>query len=482
LRFAPNLFSQNQEREAKMNELKQAFLEWRDDDEALTPAFIARVTLLIDKKDAPALRALLEDAHEADMGDLLEALNQETRPKLIALLGDAFDYTALTEVDEGMRAEILNAIPVEQVVDGLADIDSDDAVYILEDLDEEDKAEILDRLPTPERLAVQRSLDYPEGSAARRMKTDVIAIPPFWNIGQTIDYLRETQDLPENFTEVFVIDPSFHLVGLLSLDKILRNTRPKIVSDVMEEPLHIIETEDEQTDVARLFERYNLISAPVVDASKRLVGVLTIDDIVDVLEEEADSDIKSLGGVNAQEEFSDNVMEIFKLRFSWLFVNMLTAFLASAVIAYFEGSLKQMVALAILMPIVASMGGNAGTQTMTVAVRALATQELQRSQYRRFIRRELLVGLCNGIAFALLISLVAYFWFPTLALWPVIFMAVIFTLLSAALGGIVMPLILNYYKVDPAVASGPLVTTITDVVGFFSFLGFATWWFGLKLL
>ncbi len=328
-------------------------------------------------------------------------------------------------------------------------------------------------------MALQRSLDYPEGSAGRRMQTDLIAVPPFWTVGQTIDFMRETDDLPDTFYEIFVIDPGGRLLGAVPLDKLLRTKRPIRIEDIMDDDPDQVDATEDQEEVARLFERYNLVSAAVVDEGGRLVGAMMVDDIVDVLEEEADADIKALGGVNAEEELSDTVWDIMKSRSTWLFVNLCTALLASSVIGFFEESLQKMVALAVLMPIVASMGGNAGTQTMTVAVRALATRDLGRSNAWRVIRREMLVGLLNGIAFATLLAGVAVFWFGTAQLGPVIGLAIIITLVSAAFGGIIIPLLLDRFDVDPAVSSGPLVTTITDVVGFFAFLGIATLWFGL---
>lgn len=448
----------------------------RDEDDNLSALFLKQVSALLAKSDAQGLKAKLALAHEADMGDLIESLEQNERLKLIALMGDEFDFTALTEIDEKLRVEILESLPLQQVAEGISDLDSDDALTLLEDLEEDDKAKVLEFLPLPERITLERSLTYPEGSVARRMKTEVIAVPPFWNVGQTIDFLRENTDLPDDFNEVFVVDPTYHLVGILQLHKILRHQRPALVSHIMEEARHVVQADDEQAEAARLFERYNLISTPVVDDAKRLVGILTIDDIVDVLNEEADSDIKALGGVQADEELTDRVKTVLPSRFTWLFVNLLTALLSSFVISQFAETIKSMVALAVLMPIVASMGGNAGTQTMTVAVRALATQELTHANAWRIIRRELIVGLLNGLAFALIMGVVVSLWYPDVHIFPVIGLAIVITLVAAAFGGIIIPLTLEKMGVDPAISSGPLVTTITDVVGFFTFLGLASLW------
>jgi magnesium transporter len=451
----------------------------RDEDENIDPRFVTALAAAIEAGDGERVRALTEDLHEADFGDVLEALEPEHRPRLIELLGRDFDFTALTEVDEAVREEILEELEPATVAEGVRDLDSDDAVTILESLDEEDQAEVLDQLPAIERVALQRSLDYPEDSAGRLMQTEFIAVPPFWTVGQTIDHMRETPDLPETFYEIFVVDPGVRLLGSVPLDRLLRSKRPVVVSQIMTDDPDRVEATEPQEEVARMFERYNLVSAAVVDEGNRLVGTLMIDDIVDVIEEEADADIKALGGVKPGEEISDRVLDTARSRFPWLFANMLTALIASSVIRLFEGSIEKMVALAILMPIVASMGGNAGTQTMTVAVRALATRDLGPANAWRIVRRELTVGVVNGVLFAVILGLIAGTWFRTTDIAAVIGLAIVTVLTAAALGGILIPLALDRLGVDPAVSSGPFVTTVTDIVGFFSFLGIATLWFGL---
>jgi Mg2+ transporter (mgtE) len=450
-----------------------------DEDDHLNPAFVEAVTQAVEANDIDRLKLLTYDFHESDFGEILEALDAEHRPRLIELLGPDFDFTALTEVDDSVREAILDDLGSAAVAEGVRDLDTDDAVYILEDLDETEQAEILDKLPAPERIVLARALEYPEDSAGRLMQSEFIAVPPFWSVGQTIDFMRETEDLPDTFYEIFVTDPAGKLIGAVPLDKLLRSKRPTIVSDIMTGEPDTVEANEPQDDVAHLFQRYNLVSAAVTDEDGRLVGVITIDDVVDVIEEEADADIKALGGVMADEEISDSVRAILKSRFTWLFINLCMALIAANVIGSFSHSLEKMVALAVLMPMVASMGGNAATQTMTVAVRALATRELGRNNTWRIVRRELLVGLCNGLAFATLMGSIAIIWFGVPSLGPVLGAAVIATMLVAAFGGIIIPLTLEYFKVDPAVSSGPLVTTVTDIVGFFAFLGIATLWFGL---
>ena len=452
----------------------------RDEDGSVRQDYVERVARAIEAADAAALPDLVGELHEADVGDLIEALDPELRPRLVELMGHDFDFTALTEVDDTVREEILEELPAETVAEGVRELDSDDAVAILEDLPKDEQTEILEQLPATERVALARSLDYPENSAGRRMQTEFIAVAPNWTVGQAIDYMRETPDLPDRFWELYVVDADRRLKGAVALDRLLRTKRPVPIAELLDEELRPVHVTDDQEEVARLFERYDLVSAPVVDESQRLVGVITFDDIVDVIEEEAEEDIKALGGVGREEELSDSVWTTARGRFPWLFANLLTALLASWVISQFEGSIQKMVALAVLMPIVASMGGNAGTQTMTVAVRALATRELSSANAWRVIRRELMVGVLNGLAFALIMAVIAAAWFHVTDLGIVIALAMVTVLAAAALGGILIPLVLIRLGVDPAVSSGPFVTTVTDVVGFFSFLGIATLWFGLK--
>ncbi|MBB3771114.1 magnesium transporter [Angulomicrobium tetraedrale] len=448
-----------------------------DIDRIESPGFVEAVVGAIEAGERDILRSLIADLHESDLGRLIEALPPPDRPRMIELLGADFDFTALTELDETTRVRILEELSTQTVVEGMRDLDSDDAVYILEDLGDAEKQEILAGLSVPERAALQRSLDYPEESAGRRMQTEFIALPPFWTVGQALDYIGETEGLPEVFFEVFIVDPTFRLSGSVPLDRLLRTKRGTKLGEVVTPDRHVVNVLDDQEDVARIFERYNLISAPVVDAAGRIVGVLTVDDIVDVIQEEADEDLKALGGVAGDEELSDSFWYIAKSRFAWLLLNLIAANLASFVIALFENELQRMVALAVLMPIVASQGGNAGTQTMTVAVRALATRELKPSNARRIVARELLVGLFNGVVFAVIMAAVVFARFGVMDLGFVIGLAMIINLVAAALGGILIPLTLDRLKVDPAVSSGPFVTTITDVVGFFAFLGIASLWF-----
>ena len=360
----------------------------------------------------------------------------------------------------------------------MRELESDDAVAILEDLEPEERAEVLANIPAVERVALARSLEYPEDSAGRLMQTEFIAVPPFWSVGQTIDHLREASDLPEEFYGLFVIDPAHRLVGTVALDRLLRSGRPTPIADITDTDPYEVAATDDQEQVARLFERYNLVAAPVVDDARRLVGIITVDDIVDVIEEEADEDIRRLAGVG-DEEASDSVMYVARSRIPWLLVNVLTAFLAAAVIGLFGATIEQMVALAALMPIVASMGGNAGTQAMTVTVRAIATRDIAGRTAFRVIGREVAVGLLNGVAVAALVGLGAGLWFHDVALGVVIGIALVVNLLVAGFVGATIPLVFDRLRIDPAIASGVVLTAVTDVTGFFVFLGLAGWWFGL---
>lgn len=448
------------------------------DDNAVRPDVITRIQDLIRLEDGDHLKELIEPLHESELGDILEALDSDQRASLVSLTGGDFNYASLTEVDEAVRLEVVNAIPNEQIAEAVTDLDSDDAVFILEDMEQTDRDEILSLVPFEERSRIIRSLDYPEETAGRRMQTEFVAVPPYWTVGQTIDYLRDDKNLPESFYEVFVIGPSFELIGYVTLDNILRTGRKTKIEDIKETTVHPIPVLEDQEEAARVFEQYDLVSAAVVDEGNRLVGVLTIDDVVDFIQQEADEDIKRLAGVG-DEELSDSVFEITKSRFTWLFLNLITAIMASAVIGVFDATIQEMVALAILMPIVASMGGNAGTQSMTVAVRGLATKDIDNYNMMRTIRREVLVGLLNGIFFAVLIGVISAFWFSNPSLGYIIGIAMVVNMLCAALAGILIPIFLEKIHIDPAIASSVFVTTVTDVVGFFAFLGLAAWWLAI---
>jgi magnesium transporter len=439
------------------------------------PARVAAISAALDAVDQPALEALVADLAAPDLADLITLLPAADRPRLVQALGDAFDFDALSELDPTLRDELSEALPNALLAKAVTELDTDDAAYVIESLEDADKAEVLAQVPRQERAALERNLEYPEETAGRLMQADFVAVPPFWSVGQVIDHMREAADLPESFSDIFVVDPTHKVLGSIDLSRLLRTKRNVNIATIMDEDRHVVLATEDQEAVAHQFERYGLRSAPVVDANQRLVGVVTVDDVVEVIEQEADEDVKRLAGVG-DESLSDSVKDITLQRFWWLFVNLLTAILASAVIKQFDATIEQMVALAVLMPIVASMGGNAGTQTMTVAVRALATESLNSTNVSRVVLRECAVGLLNGLAFAVIMAAVTIVWFGSGPLGLVIAAAMVVNLVAAALAGIFVPIVLERYGFDPAVSSTVFVTTVTDVVGFFAFLGLAAWW------
>ncbi len=445
-----------------------------DEDFILSPEFVRAVVEALDASDNALVRRLLEPLHVADVADLLELVRPFERKALIEALGEALDPEVLSELDEDVRDDVLDVIEPTVLAEAVTALDNDDAVYLLEDMEEERQQEILSHVPEKERAAVELGLQYPENSAGRIMQRDVIAVPEFWTVGQVIDFARETDDLPYEFFEVFVVDPVQRPVGTVPLSRLLRQKRHIALRDITDEETVTIKATMEQEEAAYLFQQYHLVSAPVVDDAERLVGMLTVDDMIEVIQDETEEDVRALAGVGGEEGLSDKVLETMRQRFSWLFVNLLTAVLASIVISVFDKSIEEVVALAILMPIVASMGGNAGTQTLTVAVRALATRDLTPTNALRIVLRESLVGTLNGLTFALIMGLVAYVWFDSPALGGVVALAMVVNLALAGLAGIVIPLSLQRAGADPALASTVFVTTVTDVAGFFVFLGLAS--------
>jgi magnesium transporter len=423
--------------------------------------------------DRPALELLLEPLHAADIADLLEQVEPDARDAVIRVYGAEFDGEILTEIDESIREEVIEQLEPEVLGEAVRDLDSDDVVDLIEDLDAPQQEAILEQLEDNDRAVVEQALSYPETSAGRLMQRELVAGPEHWTVGEAIDYLRGRDDLPEDFYHMILVDPMFRPVGYVTLGKLLGHPRDEKLIDITEESFRTLEVTEDEAEVAYAFNQYHLISAPVVDETGRLVGVITIDDAMMVLEHEAEEDMLRLAGVAEESSLADRVIATTKRRFPWLAVNLVTAVLASLVIALFEDAIQQIVALAVLMPIVASMGGNAGTQALTVAVRAIATKDLTGSNVWRVIRREALVGLVNGLAFAVIMGIVGLVWFGSFALAGVIAAAMIVNLLVAGLAGVVIPVVLDKLRIDPALASGAFVTTVTDVVGFFAFLGLA---------
>ncbi|MEM7693319.1 MAG: magnesium transporter [Pseudomonadota bacterium] len=447
-------------------------------DGEVDEALFSEAADLVARGDAPSLKSLTEDLHETDVAEIVARLGAGERVDFVRLLGADFDFTALTELDEPVRVQILSELGAKAVAEGLADLDSDDAVFILEDLEDAQSDEILAELPFAMRHRLKRSLDFPEESAGRRMQTDFVAMPPFWTVGQVIDTLREEADLPDAFNQIFVVDASFRLLGTVALDRLLRTMRPVKITEIMDEAPRTIAAALDQEEAARIFQRYNLLSAAVVDEGERLAGILTIDDIVDVIQAEAEEDIRNLAGAG-DAELSDTAVYVAKSRIPWLMINMGTAFLASAVIALFDGTIEAMVALAILMPVVTALGGNAGIQAMTVTVRAISQRQINRKNILRVVGREILVALMNGAAVCVAVGIVAAIWFLNIELGVVIAAAIVFNIVCAGFFGAVLPMLLDKLGADPAVASSVFLTTLTDVIGFFAFLALAQWWFGL---
>ncbi len=439
----------------------------------VTGELVNAVSGALGQLDEARVRSLVRDLRAPDLADLIELLPAGERAPLIQAIGPEFDYEAFSELDETVRDQLSEELPNAFLAKAIVELESDDAAYVLESLETSDKDEVLAQLSESDRSALMRNFEYPEETAGRLMQADYVAVAPFWTVGRVIDYMRDADDLPETFSEIFVVDPSFRVLGSLDLSRLLRTKREVAVEAIMDTERHMVLATDDQEQVARQFERYDLMSAPVVDANNRLVGVVTVDDVVEVIQSEADEDVRLLGGVG-DESVIDGVIYTAKNRVVWLLINLATAVLASLVIKQFDASIEQMVALAVLMPIVASMGGNAGTQTMTIAVRALATRDLGPVNAGRVVMREVAVGLINGLLFAVIMAAVAIFWFGSGPLGLVIAAAMIVNLLAAGLAGILIPLALDRWGYDPAVASGVFLTTVTDVVGFFAFLGLAT--------
>ena len=439
---------------------------------ALDRAAIEAILGAVETGDKLALEALLAPLHSADIADVLEQISGAERNDLLSLWGTEIDGEVLSELDENLRVDVIEDLPVEVMAEALKDLESDDVVDLIEDLEEPEQERVLDALEDAERVVVEQALQYPEETAGRLMQRELVMAPAHWAVGDAIDYLRSATDLPDRFYDVVIVDPKLQPIGKVALSALMSNAREVMLANIMDENFQIIPAQQTQEDVAYAFNQYHMVSAPVVDDMGRLVGVITIDDAMDVLDEEVEEDLKLLAGVG-DESLTDTVLDTTRQRFPWLAVNLLTSVLASVVIAQFSGVIEAIVALAVLMPIVASMGGNAGTQTLTVAVRALATKDLTSANALRVVRREVIVGLLNGLVFAVIIGVVGLIWSGSAMLGVVLGLAMIANLLVAGLAGILIPIVLTKLKIDPALASGAFVTTVTDVVGFFAFLGLA---------
>ena len=436
------------------------------------PSIISEIMDALDSSEKQKVIAVTKDLSAADIADIINLLPRSEIKSFIEFIENDFNPEILSELEEHIREEVINFLGPTHVAEFLQKLETDDAVHVIEDLDENDKNIILNKIPDIERKDLELSLNYPEDSAGRLMSVDFVSLTPNMNVGEAIDSFRISDDLPIEFYEIYLVNDSSKPIAAISLSNIIRSSRDKSLKDLESHELIMISADMDRELVAYQFERFDLVSAPVIDDKGSLIGVITADDIVEVFKDEAGEDIKLLGGVG-DEDITDSVIETSSNRFSWLFVNLITAVIASIVIGFFDRTIEEIVALAILMPIVASMGGNAGTQTLTITVRSLSTRDLIPLNYKRIINREILVSLLNGLLFAIIIGVLSAMWFSNFGLGLVLAIAMVINMVTAGFAGIIIPLILNKLGIDPALASSVFVTTVTDVVGFMVFLGLA---------
>ena len=438
--------------------------------------FINLFSEKIKTKDVAFINQTLEDLHAADVADLIENLDTENRNKLIEIEAFTIDPEIFVELNESLQSEVLVLLTPESIAKILRKLESDNALQILEKIEGEKKKKVLDKLSPQDRFLLEEGLSYPEDSAARIMQREFTAVPSDWTVGQTIDYLRENKDLPDEFLEIFVVDEKFKPIGTVPSSRVLRTARDSKMNSIMREIPVLISVNMDKEEVGLTFENYNLVSAGVVNKDNKLIGMITADDVVTVVQEEAEEDVLRLAGVG-DEEITDGVLKKTKRRFSWLLLNLITAIVASIVIGFFQDDIEKVVALAVLMPIVASMGGNAGMQTLAVTIRAIAKQEISSGNFYKIVTKEFVIGILNGIIFAIISAAVVQFWFKELDLSILIAVAMILNMIVAGLFGILVPVSLKKFNIDPALASSVFVTTITDVIGFLSFLGIGSIFF-----
>ncbi len=438
--------------------------------------FISTFSEKIQSSDIKFINQTLKDLHESDVANLIENLTNESRTKLIEIEEFNINPDIFIELNESIQSEVLQLLSVDSITNIIKRLESDDSIKILENLDKNKKKDILDKLPPKDRFLLEEGLSYPEDSAARIMQREFTAVPSNWSVGQTIDYLRENKDLPKEFLEIFIVDSEFKPVGTVPSSRVLRTPRESKMNSIMTEMPVLISVNMDKEEVGHTFENYNLVSAGVVNKDNKLVGMITGDDVVTVVQEEAEEDALRLAGVG-DEEITDSVVVKTKRRFNWLLLNLFTALLATWVISNFGASIEQMVALAFLMPIVASMGGNAGMQTLAVTIRAIAKKELSTSNFNRVVGKEFIIGILNGIIFAIITAIIVHLWFKETSLSLLIGISMILNMIVAGLFGILVPVSLKKMNIDPALASSVFVTTITDVIGFLSFLGLGSYYF-----
>ena len=438
--------------------------------------FINTFSDKIQSNDIQFVNQTLKDLHESDVANLIENLSDETRTKLIEIEAFNIDPDIFIELNESIQSEVLQLLSTDSIINIIKRLESDDSIKILENLKKKKKLAVLDKLPPRDKFLLEEGLSYPEDSAARIMQREFTAVPGNWSVGQTIDYLRENKDLPKEFLEIFIVDSDFRPVGTVPSSRVLRTSRESKMNSIMSEMPVLIPVNMDKEEVGHTFENYSLVSAGVINKDNKLVGMITADDVVTVVQEEAEEDVLRLAGVG-DEEITDSVIIKTKRRFNWLLLNLFTALLATWVISNFGASIEQMVALAFLMPIVASMGGNAGMQTLAVTIRAIATKELSSSNFNRVVGKEFIIGILNGIIFAIITAVIVQFWFKEINLSLLIAVSMILNMIVAGLFGILVPVSLKKMNIDPALASSVFVTTITDVIGFLSFLGLGSAYF-----